>query len=312
MTCVELVEVDPDDTKFAQKIMITHENTGCWSYVGRWFEYQRVNLADGCQYGTTPLHEFMHALGFWHEQQRGDALNYIDLHRENCNMGDDAFDTNFLLQSWHNSGHEYDFNSIMHYNGYACAWDMFSPVITYKDTNITVEPENEESFSPGDIAQINWMYPCPASNYHKPAEILSAVIGLIPELIYKIWDEISELKPRFNEDKKEILKERWIRRLSKQVNSIFDKDHRPHKYCVNYEHPVTDLSSSTFEIFKDVDVDPLKRLDALEHIQNSGMATIFINCGRPSFTRVITRKRGKVQKLVARIKNAYNKTNNRG
>ena len=74
--------------------------------------------------------------------------------------------------------------------------------------------------------------------------------GLIPELIYKIWDEISELKPRFNEDKKEILKERWIRRLSKQVNSIFDKDHRPHKYCVNYEHPVTDLSSSTFEIFK--------------------------------------------------------------
>ena len=41
--------------------------------------------------------------------------NYIDLHRENCNMGDDAFDTNFLLQSWHNSGHEYDFNSIMHY-----------------------------------------------------------------------------------------------------------------------------------------------------------------------------------------------------
>ena len=47
MTCVELVEVDPDDTKFAQKIMITHENTGCWSYVGRWFEYQRVNLADG-------------------------------------------------------------------------------------------------------------------------------------------------------------------------------------------------------------------------------------------------------------------------
>ena len=47
MTCVELVEVDPDNTKFAQKIMITHENTGCWSYVGRWFEYQRVNLADG-------------------------------------------------------------------------------------------------------------------------------------------------------------------------------------------------------------------------------------------------------------------------
>ena len=37
---------------------------------------------------------------------------------------------------------------------------------------------NVNSESSGDIAQINWMYPCPASNYHKPAEILSTVIGL--------------------------------------------------------------------------------------------------------------------------------------
>ena len=41
----------------------------------------------------------------------------------------------------------FDFsNSIFFFSGYACAWDMLSPVITYKDTNITVEPENEESF----------------------------------------------------------------------------------------------------------------------------------------------------------------------
>lgn len=61
------------------KIAITRESSGCWSYVGKWYANQRVNLAPGCEKGSTPLHEIMHALGFWHEQQRGDALDHIDL-----------------------------------------------------------------------------------------------------------------------------------------------------------------------------------------------------------------------------------------
>ena len=80
-----------------------------------WYEHQQVNLGPGCDTGTTPLHEIMHALGFWHEQQRGDALDHIDINRENCKMTDSSFNINFNFQSWVNSGHPYDYDSVMHY-----------------------------------------------------------------------------------------------------------------------------------------------------------------------------------------------------
>ena len=34
------------------------------------------------KYGNTPLHEVMHALGWWHEQQRGDRDQHVKLWRE--------------------------------------------------------------------------------------------------------------------------------------------------------------------------------------------------------------------------------------
>ena len=53
---------EPVEWEYRLKIV---KQGGCWSYVGRWYLDQPISLDDGCEYGSTPLHEAMHAFGFW-------------------------------------------------------------------------------------------------------------------------------------------------------------------------------------------------------------------------------------------------------
>ena len=58
----------------------------CWSPVGRQYQLkgpQELSIGDGCNYKQLIIHEFMHALGFWHEQSRTDRNHYIDVLWEN-------------------------------------------------------------------------------------------------------------------------------------------------------------------------------------------------------------------------------------
>ena len=54
-----------DDYDVAKFRLLMVKSGGCWSYVGRWYFDQPVSLDNGCEYGSTPLHEVMHAFGFW-------------------------------------------------------------------------------------------------------------------------------------------------------------------------------------------------------------------------------------------------------
>ena len=76
----------------------------------------------------------MHALGFWHEQQRGDRDSYVQVHRENCGMSDGEWRANMDKIPWLDTGHEYDFNSIMQYDGFACSNNTL-PTITLLSNN---------------------------------------------------------------------------------------------------------------------------------------------------------------------------------
>ena len=55
--------------------------------------------------------------------------------------------SNFGPITWLDSGHEYDFNSVMHYSGYACSNSTNGPTITFKDTDIPVLPNNTDTLS---------------------------------------------------------------------------------------------------------------------------------------------------------------------
>ena len=61
----------------------------CWSYVGKiGIPKQTVSLGiPGCVHKGIAIHEFMHALGFQHEQSRSDRDDYVRVLRDNLEGG---------------------------------------------------------------------------------------------------------------------------------------------------------------------------------------------------------------------------------
>ena len=87
---------------------------GCSSYVGRIGGAQQLTLAiNGCLQNGIIQHEFLHALGFEHEQSRPDRDSFVTINYQNIKEGS-AF--NFDKQTSSNHlGSGYDFGSVMHY-----------------------------------------------------------------------------------------------------------------------------------------------------------------------------------------------------
>ena len=69
-----------NDKKYDNKIKIV-AGSGCYSYVGfQGVPHQSISLREvGCLSRGTVQHEFMHALGFYHEQARPDAEDHINV-----------------------------------------------------------------------------------------------------------------------------------------------------------------------------------------------------------------------------------------
>jgi len=60
----------------------------CWSFVGRIFSGgQTLSIGNGCGLKAIVEHEFLHALGFWHEQSRYDRDDYVTINFEHIIRG---------------------------------------------------------------------------------------------------------------------------------------------------------------------------------------------------------------------------------
>jgi hypothetical protein len=76
----------------------------CWSYVGRIREtgYQELSLSrSGCVGRGIVKHEFLHALGFIHEQQRPDRDKYVKILYENIKPGIIKGTESYFHRSFH-------------------------------------------------------------------------------------------------------------------------------------------------------------------------------------------------------------------
>ncbi|XP_046666585.1 zinc metalloproteinase nas-4-like isoform X2 [Homalodisca vitripennis] len=132
----------------------------CASSVGRQGGAQLLHLGPACTRNIgTPMHELMHALGFYHEHMRPDRDRYVYINYSNI---DEILWKNFLEVNpgigVHELGAGYDFGSLMHYR--LCAmtnntWPTIVPkVVTHAKIGQRI------GFSRKDIIKLNHFYNC--------------------------------------------------------------------------------------------------------------------------------------------------------
>lgn len=64
----------------SQSPLSFYANASCWSSVGNvQVGSQQLSIGTNCDRIATVQHEFLHALGFWHEQSRSDRDDYVTI-----------------------------------------------------------------------------------------------------------------------------------------------------------------------------------------------------------------------------------------
>ncbi|XP_062556029.1 zinc metalloproteinase nas-14-like [Armigeres subalbatus] len=162
-TCVRFVPRTTEE----YYIRINNSATGCWSYVGRHLnnDYNLVNLQNpSCMETGTVTHEFMHALGFYHEFTRPDRDDWVSI-------DSGALATQYQTESFMNAnfgkksadqvelyGIEYSYGSVMHYSKWGGAVSYSRPVMNNLKPWPYNDFGNDTGLSLSDIKAVNYMY----------------------------------------------------------------------------------------------------------------------------------------------------------
>lgn len=133
---------------------------GCFSYIGRIGGEQILSLGDGCEYSGTIAHELLHALGFYHHQNRSDRDDFLDILWENIARGKEnqfikmAPQDNLLLN-------EFDYNSVMLYGPRTFGKTIDKVTMKPKrDGVMLLEVMEKKGPSLLDIDSVNKLYNC--------------------------------------------------------------------------------------------------------------------------------------------------------
>ncbi|XP_077067628.1 meprin A subunit beta-like [Siphateles boraxobius] len=148
----------------AEEFYISVESLqGCWSYVGRTSPGgQTLSIGNNCGIKAIVEHEFLHALGFLHEQSRYDRDDYLTIKFENIIKG---YESNFYKYSENlttTQGTPYDYYSVMHYDKNAFSNGIGSTIITKLPEFQDVIGQRLD-ISEYDAIELNKLYKCTSS-----------------------------------------------------------------------------------------------------------------------------------------------------
>uniref|UniRef100_A0A3B4ZQ13 Metalloendopeptidase n=1 Tax=Stegastes partitus TaxID=144197 RepID=A0A3B4ZQ13_9TELE len=140
------------------------KGSGCYSSVGNQHEgKQQLSIGNNCDRLGTVEHEFLHALGFWHEQSRADRDDYVDIVWDQIEPGKEH---NFKTRDDSESsalGVPYDYGSVMHYS--KTSFNIASePTIVTKLPQFMDVIGQRMGFSASDLTKLNRLYNCTTSS----------------------------------------------------------------------------------------------------------------------------------------------------
>ncbi|KAG7233977.1 hypothetical protein INR49_028691, partial [Caranx melampygus] len=140
------------------------KGSGCFSSVGnQHVGKQRLSIGRNCDRLGTVEHEFLHALGFWHEQSRADRDDYVNIMWDRIEPGKEH---NFKKRDDTESsalGVPYDYGSVMHYS--KTSFNIGSePTIVTKIPQFSDVIGQRMGFSTSDLTKLNRLYNCTKSS----------------------------------------------------------------------------------------------------------------------------------------------------
>lgn len=138
-------------------IKIVDNEDGCFSALGNINDGPQIlSLGPGCRTKGIVIHELMHAIGFWHEHQRIDRDDHVEVNLDNVEQKYKK-QYNKAKTSQMNLIGSYDMDSIMHYRYRDFALPGKS-VMKAKGSDRTTF--GNEQLSPEDIRKIRELYRC--------------------------------------------------------------------------------------------------------------------------------------------------------
>ncbi|XP_043258686.1 seminal metalloprotease 1 [Colletes gigas] len=152
-TCLRFRPYNKTDANY---ITIEGKMSGCWSLVGRHNQGQVVNLQNpGCVQHGVVVHEFMHALGFYHQQSAANRDEWVMIHWKNVKRGKEHNFNKYDNNTVTDYGIGYDYMSVMHYSSHAFSKNG-EPTITPRKEKVKLG--QRKGLSGKDILKLQKMY----------------------------------------------------------------------------------------------------------------------------------------------------------
>ncbi|XP_035790869.1 seminal metalloprotease 1-like isoform X2 [Anopheles albimanus] len=159
-SCLRFRRVKPGEVE--GYINVRGTGSGCSAIVGYSGKSQSLNLqpspvGQGCFRIGTVVHEFLHALGFYHQQSASDRDEFVQIIYDNITPGRENNFNIYTSADVTDFGVRYDYGSVMHYSATSFSKNGL-PTIIPKDPNAVIG--QRLGMSERDISKLNHMYGC--------------------------------------------------------------------------------------------------------------------------------------------------------